>query len=109
MSDPHRPDFVDVVMHSYRHRFGWTTGDSNLMTIEERLAAMPKISVPTIVLHGEGDGVAPVQSSERQARFFSGPYQRRVIPVAGHFLAWEAPNAIVESVRELIPIPTERN
>jgi pimeloyl-ACP methyl ester carboxylesterase len=99
------PDFVDVVIHSYRHRFGWTPGDPSLEAIEERLTALPKIGVPTIVLHGEGDGVAPVQSSERHARFFSGPYQRRVIPVAGHFLAWEAPDSIVHSVRELIPNP----
>ena len=99
------PDFVDVVIHSYRHRFGWTPGDPGLQGIEEQLAAMPKITVPTIVLHGAGDGVAPVQSSERHARFFSGPYQRRVIPVAGHFLAWEAPDAIAQSIRELIPDP----
>jgi pimeloyl-ACP methyl ester carboxylesterase len=99
------PDFVDVVIHSYRHRFGWAPGDPSLEAMEERLAAMPKISVPTIVLHGDADGVAPVQSSERHARFFSGPYLRRVIPEAGHFLAWEAPDAIVQAVRELVPAP----
>jgi pimeloyl-ACP methyl ester carboxylesterase len=99
------PDFVDVVIHSYRHRFGWAPGDQSLETMEERLAAMPKISVPTVVLHGDADGVAPVQSSERHARFFSGPYRRRVIPEAGHFLAWEAPDAIVQAVRELVPAP----
>jgi pimeloyl-ACP methyl ester carboxylesterase len=100
------PDFVDVVIHSYRHRFGWTPGDPSLEPIEERLAARPHIAVPTIVLHGAGDGVAPVQSSERAARFFSGPYSRRVVPVAGHFLAWEAPDAITQAVRELIPTPS---
>jgi pimeloyl-ACP methyl ester carboxylesterase len=99
------PDFVDVVIHSYRHRFGWAPGDPSLETMEERLAAMPKISVPTIVLHGRSDGVASVESSERHARFFSGPYLRRVIPEAGHFLAWEAPDAIVQAVRELVPAP----
>lgn len=95
------PDFVDVVIHSYRHRFGWVAGDPALEEIEERLAAMPKITVPAVVLHGADDGVAPVQSSEHHARFFTGPYQRRVIPVAGHFLPWEAPEAIVEAVTEL--------
>jgi pimeloyl-ACP methyl ester carboxylesterase len=97
------PDFVDVVIHSYRHRFGWAPGDPKLAAIEERLAAMPQIGVPTVVLHGEADGVAPVQGTERAARFFSGPYTRRVIPVAGHFLAWEAPGAIVTAVRDLLP------
>ncbi len=101
------PDFVEVVIHSYRHRFGWAPGDPDLEAIEVRLSAMPQIGVPTIALHGAADGVAPVQATERHARFFSGPYQRRVIPEAGHFLAWEAPDAIVAAVRELVPDPKE--
>jgi pimeloyl-ACP methyl ester carboxylesterase len=99
------PDFVDVVIHSYRHRFGWAPGDPALEPIEERLAAMPRIGVPTVVLHGGSDGVAPVQATDRHARFFSGPYVRRVIPDAGHFLAWEAPDAVAAAVRELVPDP----
>ena len=35
------PDFVEVVIHSYRHRFGWAPGDPGLEAIEEQLAAMP--------------------------------------------------------------------
>src|SRR5437899_6003868 len=97
------PDFVPVVIHSYRHRFGWAPGDPSLEPSEERLAARPRIGVPTVVLHGGSDGVAPADSSAGHARFFSGPYVRRVIPEAGHFLAWEAPDAIVEAVRELVP------
>jgi pimeloyl-ACP methyl ester carboxylesterase len=98
------PDFVDVVIHSYRHRFGWAPGDPTLESIEEQLAAIPNIGVPTIVLHGASDGVAPVESSERHARFFSGPYQRRVVPGAGHFLPWEAPGVVAQAVAELVPI-----
>ncbi len=97
------PDFVDVVIHSYRHRFGWAPGDPSLQTLEERLEARPQISVPTVALHGACDGVAPVQTTDRHARFFSGPYVRRIIPDAGHFLAWEAPNAVVHAVRQLVP------
>jgi pimeloyl-ACP methyl ester carboxylesterase len=96
------PDFVDVVIHSYRHRYGWMAGEPSLEPLEQRLAAMPRIGVPTIVLHGGSDGVAPPKMSEGHARFFSGPYARRVIPEAGHFLAWEAPEAIVQAVRELV-------
>src|SRR5262245_44879464 len=99
------PDFVDVVIHSYRHRYGWAPGDPSLEPLEERLAARPHLGVPTVVLHGGSDGVAPADSSAGHARFFSGPYVRRVIPEAGHFLAWEAPDAIVEAVRELVPEP----
>jgi hypothetical protein len=48
-----------VVIQSYRHRFGLAAGDPILEAIEERLAAQPPITVPTIVLHGACDGVSP--------------------------------------------------
>jgi pimeloyl-ACP methyl ester carboxylesterase len=96
------PDFVDVVIHSYRHRFGYADGDPKLEAIERRLAAKPKISVPTIVLHGDGSGLSPPESSLRHAACFSGPYERRVIPTAGHNLPQEAPKAVADAVLELI-------
>jgi pimeloyl-ACP methyl ester carboxylesterase len=95
------PDFVEVVIQSYRHRFGLAPGDPSLEAIEERLAAQPPITVPTVVLHGACDGVSPMQGSEAHARFFTGPYQRRVVPVAGHFLPQEAPGAVIEALSEL--------
>jgi pimeloyl-ACP methyl ester carboxylesterase len=95
------PDLVEVVIHSYRHRYGAAQGDPAFERIEVELASKPVITVPTIVLHGESDGVSPPQSSERHDRFFSGPYQRRFVPVAGHFLPREAPDAVVQAVREL--------
>ena len=95
------PDFVEVVIQSYRHRYGLAPGDPDLDGIEERLAAQPAIAVPTVVLHGAADGVSPPQSSEAHARFFTGPYQRRVVPVAGHFLPQEAPAAVIEALSEL--------
>jgi pimeloyl-ACP methyl ester carboxylesterase len=95
------PDFVDIVIQSYRHRYGLAPGDPALQPIEDRLAAQPPIIVPTIVLHGACDGVSLPDSSEAHARFFTGPYQRRVVPVAGHFLPHEAPAAVVEALLEL--------
>ena len=95
------PDFVDVVIQSYRHRYGATPGDPVLEPIEQRLAAQPKIAVPTIVLHGEADGVGPPQNSVHHARHFTSRYERRVIPVAGHFLPNEAPQAVVQAICEL--------
>ena len=95
------PDFVEVVIQSYRHRFGLAPGDPSLDAIEEQLAAQPPIAVPTIVLHGACDGISLPESSEGHARFFTGPYQRRVVPVAGHFLPQEAPAAVIQAVSEL--------
>jgi pimeloyl-ACP methyl ester carboxylesterase len=95
------PDFVEVAIHSYRHRYGAAHGDAAFDHIEAELAKQPVITVPAIVLHGESDGVSPPRSSERHDRFFTGPYQRRVVPIAGHFLPREAPEAVVQAVREL--------
>jgi pimeloyl-ACP methyl ester carboxylesterase len=95
------PDFVEVVIQSYRHRFGLAPGDPSLEAIEDRLAAQPPITVPTIVLHGACDGVSLPQSSEAHACCFTGPYQRRVVPVAGHFLPQETPAAVVDALSEL--------
>jgi len=35
------------------------------------------------------------------ARHFSAPYERKLIPVAGHFLPREAPLAVVQAIRAL--------
>jgi len=97
------PDFVDVVIHSYRHRFAAVAGDPSLEEIERRLAARPAITVPAIALHGACDGVHPPDETESHARFFSGPYERRVVPVAGHFLPREAPGDVARAISELAP------
>jgi pimeloyl-ACP methyl ester carboxylesterase len=95
------PDFVEVVIHSYRHRFALVPGDPAAEETERRLAAQPRIAVPTIVIDGGGDGVAPLGGSERHGRFFTGPDQRRVIPLIGHNTPQEAPREFAEAVLEL--------
>lgn len=96
------PDFVDVVIHSYRHRYGAAPGDPAVAEIEARLARRPTIAVPTITLQGAVDGVNPVEGSAGHARYFTGPYERRVLPNVGHFLPHEAPEAHVRAVQELL-------
>lgn len=96
------PDFVAVTIHSYRHRFGYVAGDPALETVERRLAGRPKIPVPTIVLQGEADGVLPPDSSQTHAAFFTGPYQRRLLPRVGHNPPQEAPQAFAAAVLELL-------
>jgi pimeloyl-ACP methyl ester carboxylesterase len=95
------PDFVAVTIQSYRHRYGNAPGDPALEALERRLAERPAIAAPTIVLQGAADGITPPELSLRHARHFSGPYARRVIPVAGHFLSREAPEAVIAAVLEL--------
>jgi len=95
------PDFVAVVIQSYRHRFALAPGDPAVEEIEVRLAAQPRITVPTIVLHGEGDGVSPPSASASHQRFFTGPYERRLVPIVGHNLPQEAPREFAEAILEL--------
>jgi pimeloyl-ACP methyl ester carboxylesterase len=95
-------DFVEVTIHSYRHRFINAPGDPTLEALEARLAEQPSIGVPTIVPHGETDGVDPPKGSEYDARHFTARYERRVVPLAGHFLARETPEQVVQAVRDLL-------
>jgi pimeloyl-ACP methyl ester carboxylesterase len=95
------PDFVEIVIHSYRHRHGAAAGDPSFEANERQLAAQPRINLPTIVLHGECDGVHPPELSERQEKLFSAHYERRVIPTAGHLFPRETPNAVIAAIREL--------
>ena len=96
------PDFVDVVIHSYRHRFGYAAGDPNDAAIEASLAKQPRISVPTIVLQGGGNGVNAAAASAAQARLFTGRYDRRVIPVVGHDVPQEAPAETARAALDLL-------
>ncbi len=96
------PDFVAVVIHSYRHRFGLAPGDPAVEDTERRLTAKPPITVPTVVLHGSGNGVTPVGGSERHHRFFRAAYERRVVPVAGHNLPQEAPRDFAATVLSVV-------
>jgi pimeloyl-ACP methyl ester carboxylesterase len=96
------PDYVDVVIHSYRHRYGLAEGDPQYAEVQRRLAAQPAISVPTITLDGAGDGVIPANDGSATATKFTGPRSHRIIPRAGHNLPQEEPEAFAAAVLELI-------
>jgi pimeloyl-ACP methyl ester carboxylesterase len=96
------PDYVDVVIHSYRHRFGLADGNPQYADIQRRLAALPVISVPAITLDGDADGVVPASDGTASAAKFSNRRAHRVIPRAGHNLPQEEPEAFADAVMELI-------
>ena len=100
------PDFVDVVIHSYRHRFGLVTGDPAFADIERRLAAQPVISVPSITFDGTDDGVRPPAPAAAHAQQFSGPRSHRLVPGAGHNLPQEMPEVFADAVWELVQSST---
>ena len=94
------PDFVEVVLHSYRHRSGLVAGDPALAEMAAALEQRPTISVPTIVLHGDSD-VAPLVMSATPAGF-TGAYERHVVAHAGHNLPQETPQPVIDAVRKLV-------
>lgn len=96
------PDYVDVVIHSYRHRYGLADGDPHYADIQRRLAALPPITVPAITLDGATDGVAPATDGRGSAQKFTGRRVHRVVPGAGHNLPQETPEAFVDAVLELV-------
>lgn len=97
------PDFVDVVIQSYRHRFGLVPGDPALADIERRLAAQPPIAVPAITFDGADDGVRPPADASAHAKHFTGPRSHRLVPGVGHNMPQEAPRAFADAVLELVP------
>lgn len=96
------PDFVEVVIHSYRHRFGYVGGDPAYEGIEARLTGQPVISVPSIALWGEDDGVRETPRADPFVEKFTGAYQRRLLPGIGHNIPQEAPEATVSAVLDLL-------
>jgi pimeloyl-ACP methyl ester carboxylesterase len=90
------PDFVEVVIHSYRHRYGLAPGDPRYAAIEAALAAQPPIAVPAITIDGDADGVNP--GTAHHAKKFAGPHQHRIFEGAGHNLPQERPEEWARAV-----------
>lgn len=93
-------DFVEIAIHSYRHRWANAESDPEYEELENRLSGPPKIHVPTTLLMGGADGATLPETSEGKEGFFTKEYERRVIPSVGHFIQREAPEAVVEAVLE---------
>ena len=96
------PDFVEITIHSYRHRAGNAPSDPTYGSIESELSKLPKISVPTIVIHGGVDDVNPPDKSLGHHKYFTGPYERRVFENVGHNPPQEAPKAFADAVLALV-------
>jgi pimeloyl-ACP methyl ester carboxylesterase len=97
------PDFVDLVIHSYRHRIGNAPGEPRFMEMEQRLAQRPKINVPTITLYGADDGIArPAVENANERNQLPALIARRVIAGAGHFLPREKPEAVSSAILEVL-------
>ncbi|MFI9585544.1 alpha/beta fold hydrolase [Streptomyces sp. NPDC052236] len=100
------PDWAEVSVHAYLHRWGEAPGDPAYQGIEDRLAEPPPIRVPALVLHGERDGDNFAGTTEGKDDLFADSYQRVVLPGVGHFPPREAPRATAEAILRLTPATT---
>jgi pimeloyl-ACP methyl ester carboxylesterase len=97
----HNPDYVDVVIHSYRHRLGLAPGYPQYADVEAKLAALPVITVPTVTLDGEANGIIPASDGRSSAAKFSGRRIHHRVPNAGHALPQQAPKVFADAVIEV--------
>ena len=96
------PDFVDVVIQSYRHRYALAAGDPAYLDIERRLAAQPAITVPTITFDGADDGVRPPAPTSQHGHLFTGARAHRLVAGVGHNMPQEVPQVFADAVMELV-------
>jgi pimeloyl-ACP methyl ester carboxylesterase len=95
------PDHVDIAINNYRWRLGLAKGEARYEELEERLAAAPVVTVPTITLEGDANG-APHPEPSTYAVKFTGTYSHRTIEGGiGHNLPQEAPEAFAEAILDV--------
>jgi pimeloyl-ACP methyl ester carboxylesterase len=92
------PDWAQVVVHSYRHRWAFVEGDPTYAADEAQLKPAPVLAVPTLLLHGGADLCNDPASSAGRERFFTGRYERVVLDGVGHFPQREAPRAVADEI-----------
>jgi pimeloyl-ACP methyl ester carboxylesterase len=95
------PDHVAIAVHNYRWRLGLADGEARYDELEDRLAARPPITVPTITLEGDANG-APHPDPVSYADRFTARYAHRTVTGGiGHALPQEAPDAFVRAVLDV--------
>ena len=68
---PDNPNYVDVVIHSYRHRLGLAPGYPQYADVEAKLAALPVIAALTVTLDGEANAIIPASDGRSSAAKFT--------------------------------------
>lgn len=98
------PDFVDCVIHSYRHRNFNAPGEPRFAEVEKALALRPKVDAPTVLLHGGDDGFGrpPAQATDVERTQFTKLVARHVVDGAGHFVPHEKPDAVAAGILEAL-------
>lgn len=94
------PDYAAVVVHNYRWRLGLADGERRYDRYERLLAARPPVGVPAIAVDPALDPFLPSTDGAAYRRFFTGPYEHRVLDGVGHNAPQEAPEAFAATVAD---------
>lgn len=92
------PDWVDIVVHCYTHRWGLASGDPAYAEDDAALEPLPVLSDSMLVIHGSADAVNPPHTSAGKEAWFSGTYRRVLFDGVGHFPQREAPERFIEEI-----------
>ena len=98
------PDFVDCVIHSYRHRNFNAPGEPRFVEVEQQLARRPPITSPTILLYGADDtlGRASAEITAADRAVFPNLVAKRIVAGAGHFVPHEKPQAVAAALLDVL-------
>ena len=89
---------MPTTLHYYRVRWGASPRDPGYDQLEENLAQVTDLSVPTLLIHGGSDSCIAPEQTEGLAGFFGAGYRRVVVPGAGHFVPREAPGTVADLI-----------
>ncbi|HEY2279232.1 MAG TPA: alpha/beta hydrolase [Streptosporangiaceae bacterium] len=84
------PDFVDVVVHSYRHRYGLVAGDPAYDQTERAIEAQPVITVPTVIVDPTEETLGSPDSRAEHETHFTNLVELHIV-AAGHNPPQEQP------------------
>ncbi|MBX5330731.1 alpha/beta hydrolase [Rhodococcus fascians] len=101
------PDFVDVSVHSYRHRYGIEAGDVAYAATQELLTRQPAITVPTVVIDPTEDTVALLYGRPDHAAHFTDLIDVRQVE-CGHNPPQELPGQFADAVMTLGQVIRDR-
>jgi pimeloyl-ACP methyl ester carboxylesterase len=101
------PDFVDVSVHSYRHRYGIEAGDVAYAATQELLTRQPAITVPTVVIDPTEDTVASLYGRTDHTAHFTDLIDVRQVE-CGHNPPQELPGQFADAVMTLGQVIRDR-